>query len=249
MKNSTTRPIANTPTLQPKTLIVIVPTVLAIIITLFMARRLLTGRGYSTGLHTSRPLATETAPAAQSLTPYSPSHGDVIATRIALCNFFPVEITDIILHIAEYYPRLISALPAHHLDQPLTVTEGRRLVVLSPPIQRPDSISRVLIQTESHDQGWSSHPRDQGRYRNSWTWLDLGVVRNTSGDIPAPEWRIYTNIRATLDWQAKEVILDTSNETVGALLPGDSLVIWAGARFPAWVNYVRSAKIEVSYEI
>ena len=58
----------------------------------------------------------------------------------------------------------------------------------------------------------------------------LGVVRNTSGDIPAPEWRIYTNVHASGDWQAKEVILKTSNETVGALLPGDSLAIWAGAR-------------------
>jgi hypothetical protein len=205
--------------------------------------------GSSPGLHPSLLLAPESPPVVHPPTPYTPSHEDVIAVRAALRHLLPLDITDVILHIAEYYPLLISALPAHHLDQPLTVTEGRRLVVLSPPIQRPDSISRVLIQTESHDQGWSRNPPDQGKYRNSWTWLDLGVVRNTSGDIPAPEWRIYSNLRATLDWQAKEVILDTSNETVGALLPGDSLVIWAGARFPAWVNYVRSAKIEVNYKI
>ena len=181
-------------------------------------------------MHPSLPRATEPAPAAQSLTPYSPSHGDVIATRIALCNFFPVEITDIILHIAEYYPRLISVLPAHHFNKPLTVQDGRCQVIVSPPIQRPDSISRVVIQTESHDQGWSSYPQDRGTFRNSWTWLDLGVVRGTSGGIPAPEWRIYTNVHASGDWQAKEVILMTSNETVGALLPGDSLAIWAEAR-------------------
>jgi hypothetical protein len=94
--------------------------------------------------------------------------------------------------------------------------------------------------------------QQSARLRKVQEFVDLarfGVVRNTSGDIPAPEWRIYTNVRASLDWQANEVILDASNETVSALLPGDSLVIWAGVRFPKWVNYVRSAKIEVTYEI
>jgi hypothetical protein len=175
-------------------------------------------------------LAPESPPIPQPPAPYSPSREDVVATRAVLRNFLPLDITDIILNIAEYYPRLISVLPPHHLDNPLTVSEGRRQVVVSPPIQRPDSISRVLIQTESHDQGWSSYPQDQGTFRNSWTWLDLGVVRNTSGGIPAPEWRIYTNVHASDEWQPKEVILDISNETVGALLPGDSLAIWAGAR-------------------
>ena len=172
----------------------------------------------------------ESAPVVQPPIPYSPSHEDVIETRDALRNFLPVEVADKILHIAEYYPRLTSVLPSHHFENPLTVSDGRRQVVVSPPIQRPDAISRVIIQTESHDQGWSSFPQDQGTSRNSWTWLDLGVVRNTSGGIPAPEWRVYTNLHASRDWQATDVVLDTNNETVDALLPGDSLAIWAGAR-------------------
>jgi len=172
----------------------------------------------------------ESAPVPQLPIPHNPSHEDVIETRDVLRHFLPLELADNILHIAEYYPRLISILPSHHFENPLTVTDGRRQVVVSPPIQRPDFISRVLIQTESHDQGWSSYAQDRGTFRNSWTWLDLGVVRNTSGGIPAPEWRIYTNIHASNDWQATEVVLDTSNETVDALLPGDSLAIWAGAR-------------------
>lgn len=174
--------------------------------------------------------ASDSAPVTQLPNPYNPSHEDVIATRDILRHFLPLELADKILHTAEYYPRLTSVLPSHHFENPLTVSDGRRQVVVSPPIQRPDFMSRVLIQTESHDQGWSSYSQDRGTFRNSWTWLDLGVVRNTSGGIPAPEWRIYTNMHASDDWQATEVVLDMSNETVAALLPGDSLAIWAGAR-------------------
>ena len=132
--------------------------------------------------------------------------------------------------MSEYYPRLISILPALYFDDPLTVSDGRRQVVVSPPIQRPDIIATVLIQAESHDQGWSSRPRDEGPHKYSWTWLDLGVIRDTNGGIPAPEWRIHTNLRASKDWEATDVSIDMDNETVGALLPGDSLAIWAGAR-------------------
>jgi len=191
----------------------------------------------------------ESAPVIQPPIPWSPSHEDVIEARTALRHFLPLELVDKVLHTAEYYPRLTSILPAHHFDNPLTVSDGRRQVVVSPPVHRPDIIASVLIQTESHDQGWSSYPQDQGTFRNSWTWLDLGVVRNTPGGIPAPEWRIYTNLHASDDWQPTEVSIDLDNETVGALLPGDSLAIWAGARFPGWENNVRSAKIEVIYKI
>jgi hypothetical protein len=106
---------------------------------------------------------------------------------------------------------------------------GRRQVVVSPPIQRPEIIAHIVILTESHDQGWSSYPQDEGTFRNSWTWLDLGVVRNTPGGIPAPEWRIYTNLLRRTTGKP-QTFPDMNNETVGALLPGDSLTIWAGAR-------------------
>ncbi|CAG8791976.1 9449_t:CDS:2, partial [Gigaspora rosea] len=29
---------------------------------------------------------------------------------------------------------------------------------------------KIEIACESHDQGWSSYPRDHGTYNNSWTW-------------------------------------------------------------------------------
>src|SRR5260221_12703464 len=112
--------------------------------------------------------ASDSALVIQLPIPYNPSHEDVITPRDILRHFLPLELADKILHAAEYYPRLTSVLPSHHFENPLTVSDGRRQVVVSPPIQRPDSISRVLIQTYSHDQGWSSYSQDQGTFRSSW---------------------------------------------------------------------------------
>ncbi|KAI9465025.1 hypothetical protein BJY52DRAFT_1114422 [Lactarius psammicola] len=124
--------------------------------------------------------------------------------------------------------------------------------MLTSPIVDSEFISRVVIRTESHDQGWSSFPQDQGTFNNSWTWLDLALVRDPTKSTPMeipPDWRIYTNLHASRTWQTNEVVLDTSNEIIGALRPGDSLAIWVEARYPGWVNIVRSARIEVVYRL
>ncbi|KAH8994323.1 hypothetical protein EDB86DRAFT_3078179 [Lactarius hatsudake] len=183
---------------------------------------------------------------------YTPSRADVIATRSIFLRHFPLELVDIILAAADYYPHDVSAMPRRHFNHPLAVREGRFQTMLTSPIVDSEFISHVVIRTESHDQGWSSYPRDQGSFNNSWTWLELALVRNATESAPTetpPDWRIYTNLHASRTWQTNEVVLDKSNEIIGALRPGDSLAIWAEARFPGWVNMVRSAKIEVVYRI
>jgi len=187
-----------------------------------------------------------------SSNPYTPSRADVIATRSTLLRRFPLELVEIILDAAKYYPHSVFALPAHHFNHPLAIRDGRSQAMLTLPIVDSEFISRVVIRTESHDQGWSSYPQDQGTFNNSWTWLDLVLVRNPNESAPTetpPDWRIYSNLHASRTWQTKEVVLDKSNEIIGALRPGDSLAIWAEARFPGWVNIVRSAKIEVVYRL
>ncbi|KAN0124657.1 hypothetical protein V8E53_015693 [Lactarius tabidus] len=216
--------------------------------------------------HSADPLESYHASAAQSVSSvassdisdsdpsnrYTPSRADVIAARSILLSHFPTELVEIILDVAQYYPHSFFAMPGHHFNHPLTVQDLRVQAMLTGPIVDSKFISRVVIRTESHDQGWSSYPQDQGTFNNSWTWLDLALVRNPSEGAPPetpPDWRIYTNLHASRSWQSKEVILDTSNEVIGALRPGDSLAIWAEARYPGWVNNVRSASIEVVYEL
>ena len=169
----------------------------------------------------------------ESSNQYTPSRADVFATRSVLNRHFPWELVEIILDGAEYYPHGVFAMPAHHFNHPLAAGDGRHQAVLTSPIVDSEFISQVIIRTESHDQGWSSYPQDQGTFNNSWTWLDLALVRNPSESAPAenpPDWRIYTNLHASRTWQTKEVVLDRSNEIISALRPGDSLAIWAEAR-------------------
>lgn len=166
---------------------------------------------------------------------YTPSRADVIATRSILFRHFPLELVDKILDAAQYYPRSVFAMPTHDFHHPLAVRDGRFLAMQTSPIVDTEFISRVVIRTESHDQGWSSFPQDQGTFNNSWTWLDLALVRNLNppesvATESPPDWRIYTNLHASKTWQTKEVILDTSNEIINALRPGDSLAIYAEAR-------------------
>ena len=164
---------------------------------------------------------------------YTPSRSDVVAARSILFRHFPSELVEIILNAAQYYPHSVFAMPARHFNHPLAVRDGRLQAMITSPIMDPEFISRIVIRTESHDQGWSSYPQDQGTFNNSWTWLDLALVRNPSERAPTetpPDWKIYTNLHASRTWQTKEVVLDTSNEIIGALRPGDSLAIWAEAR-------------------
>lgn len=182
---------------------------------------------------TSSVASSDISSQSESSNQYNPSRADVIATRGVLLRHFPSELVAIILDAAEYYPHCIFAMPAHHFDHPLQVLDGRIQAVLTLPIVDSEFISRVVIRTESHDQGWSSYPNDQGTFNNSWTWLDLALVRNpnesTSAESP-PNWRIYTNLHASRTWQNKEVALDKSYAIIGALRSGDSLAIWAEAR-------------------
>jgi hypothetical protein len=163
---------------------------------------------------------------------HNPSRADIIAVRTILLHLLPLELVDTVLHAAEYYSHYTSSMPLQH--SPLMVRDGRSPAVISPPLPHLGSILRVIIRTESHDQGWSSYPEDKGTFNNSWTWLDLAVLRSMFGSASTEthvvDWRIYTNIHASEAWQTTEVILDKSNDVVAALEPGDSLIVWAKAR-------------------
>jgi hypothetical protein len=200
--------------------------------------------------HSTSSLSSSNAPAAQSISSvassdisthsepsnqYTPSRADVIATRSILIRHFPLELVEKILDDAQYYPHSVFAMPTRHFNHPLKVRGGRLLAIQTEPIVDTEFISRVVIRTESHDQGLSSYRKDQGTFNNSWTWLDLSLVRNLNPPESAatespPDWRIYTNLHASRTWQTIELVLDTSNEIINALRPGDSLAIFAAAR-------------------
>ncbi|GAA5925734.1 uncharacterized protein JCM15063_005102 [Sporobolomyces koalae] len=172
-----------------------------------------------------------------------------------------------------------------------------------------DSIERIRILTESHDQGFSSSLEYQGTREGSYSWFELALVRPT---VPPPEpipdpdhmpgsfastessppaatvappprpsrclpqletiarTRLYSNLHARREFLQHEVSFekprrddgpsDSSTEpepvdperlTAGQDLvklarPGDRFVLYAMAQYPAWSNYIRRCRIDVS---
>ncbi|KAI0264020.1 hypothetical protein BC834DRAFT_885152, partial [Gloeopeniophorella convolvens] len=182
-----------------------------------------------------------------------PSPADILITRFSLLRRLPIELVDLILHAAEYYSRCTDSFVAFPPDREIMrVRGGARLAALTPPIPHPECIMKVVIRTESHDQGWSPYPlKDHGTYNNSWTWFELQILGKDSAAgyrgvvLDVPGWRICTNRHARIDWQVVEVVLDRTNEVVSGLRPGNRLGVVAKARYPGWVNNVRRAEIDV----
>jgi hypothetical protein len=175
--------------------------------------------------------------------PHNPSHADIIETRLSLLRLLPIELVDEILHAAEYYTLYSDTLRISELTISEYNLKTTRVVARTPPIWHPGAIVRVVIRTETHDQGWSSYPEDHGTRNGSWTWIDLRVCRREAAHLGHNElelehdcstpYRVYTNIHAEKNWQSNETTLDlnSSHSLLEHMRPGDMLILCAEARW------------------
>ena len=107
-------------------------------------------------------------------------------------------------------------------------------------------VKLIVMECESHDQGWSSYPNDKGTRRNSWTWGDLSVLSSEAVEEFKQD-RVYTNLHATDSWEMHRQEYGASDQLVKHLTPGKRLVLSLNAMFPGWVNNVRYAKLTVYF--
>ncbi|GIL57061.1 hypothetical protein Vafri_12348 [Volvox africanus] len=127
-------------------------------------------------------------------------------------------------------------------------------------------VDKIVVEVDSHDQGWSDYCRDQGTYNNSWTWGELILLGPTGQPVHHdgnPE-RLYTNLHAIPDWQTQTIVLGPAHplvQEVNAVLgqrpaaavthmPQDpySLQLLICAAFQGWCNHVRKARIELCFK-
>jgi hypothetical protein len=106
------------------------------------------------------------------------------------------------------------------------ISDGKILLLASPKLMRPPTT--VSFRISSHDQGWSSHPQNQGTYNNSWTWFEA-TIKKPSGR-QGGSWRVATNMHAKWDWQEHVVNWGREDEMVEQLREGDKIYIYAWAR-------------------
>ncbi|KIK52057.1 hypothetical protein GYMLUDRAFT_50129 [Collybiopsis luxurians FD-317 M1] len=134
----------------------------------------------------------------------SPSERDVDAVREYFLQFLPLELIDLVLDYAEYWPCLrvdtnkeIDALASRTISG-----EATWLYLISPFIppreikgvdSRHRRIRKVKFDMESNDQGWGGEPEHRGpfaqgkitlnvefhtgTYNGSWSWFEAIIFR------------------------------------------------------------------------
>ena len=110
---------------------------------------------------------------AENTEPFYPTEKDVLSLQKYLLPYLPVELIDAILDMAEYWPSVhaerfldVEVFSASHDDSLYPSSELCYLV--TPRIPREARfIKQVVIQTESHDQGWGGEPEHRGTHTDT----------------------------------------------------------------------------------
>jgi hypothetical protein len=196
---------------------------------------------------------------------YSPrTPREIYHTAFLLRQKLPPELVPSILDFAEYWLLSEKSLRRHqsiaqrHLQRDDGGERGF-LYLLSDPIASDylqysslHPVRKIIFTLSSRDQGWSDFSNDHGTRNNSWTWFDA-VVQDTATDYAAapPRRRLATNIHAGQDWE-KQVITwgeDAEDEEeshwIKTLEREQMIGVEVYARFQAWTNRVRWAKIQI----
>lgn len=125
---------------------------------------------------------------------YHPSsENEVLHAQQTLMNFVPVELADLIIDYAQYWPRLANfreSNPPVRIDstsssggvlndayQFYVVTEGPTSGWSDSNRKVVRKVRKVVFRIWSHDQGWGGDDGLVGNYEGSWTWFEAAIWR------------------------------------------------------------------------
>jgi hypothetical protein len=114
---------------------------------------------------------------------HCPTLEDVFAVRRSLLVFVPVELANLILNEANYWPKAtLNFDPEDPLvlsDRDATVcclvTSKIRDLLLNGPYM---IVKMIRFKIVSHDQGWCDENHFSERYKGSYTWFEAIIVRD-----------------------------------------------------------------------
>jgi hypothetical protein len=169
---------------------------------------------------------------------FHPTPQDIALVR----SLFPLppELVTQILDSAEYWAlsRVTRPGSTHFRDANVRYLQ-------SPPIQAGEfthPLRRLVITTDSKDQGWSSYSETHGTREGSWTWFELTLDDGETGD-EIVRVEVVRNIHAGQGYVKHRAVIE-DERVLKQAKKGDRLSVWVRAMYPGWQNYVRLVKIE-----
>ena len=152
----------------------------------------------------------------------------------------PPELATLILEHAEYwaFSRVTRSDSVHF-------RHANVRYLRTPPIQGgglTHPLRRVVVTTDSKDQGWSRHPETQGTREGSWTWFELTLDDGETGD-EIVRVEVVRNVHAGLRFENHRAVIE-DERVLKQAKEGDRLSVWVRAMRPGWENWVQSVTIE-----
>ena len=176
-----------------------------------------------------------------------------ILSKVLLPDLVPA-----IMDMAEFWADVPLATNIHEMRVTEENAGSVYLVAEIPQNFPPKGLRSVTFSVTSRDQGFTNFEQFRHTYHHSHTWFEVAVLpdddeKDTEHEEiktpPLGKW-IITNIHADKEWETHTVTWSCNDEDeeirdfVTSLQPGSKIAITAWARYPAWVNNVRSARID-----
>uniref|UniRef100_A0A8H7XVC4 Uncharacterized protein n=1 Tax=Psilocybe cubensis TaxID=181762 RepID=A0A8H7XVC4_PSICU len=142
---------------------------------------------------------------------YTPLPDDVDVVRGYLTLWVPVELANVIIDEAQYWPKVhFGVRPPDDVPTCVFETGGPECSLVTPKLSELIGttkfvrIKKVVFRTISHDQGFCSENNFPSKYLGSWTWFEAGIIREVEktsvGEQPGTEeGLILTRVRDFMD--------------------------------------------------
>lgn len=192
------------------------------------------------------------------LKPVGPPPSETYKTAFLLSQVIPGDVVPTVLDMAGFWIDVPLASTIHELKATEAEAGTAYLIAELPPTFPAKGLRSLTFTVTSRDQGWSWDAQWHGTYKRSWSWFEVVVIppdseeSTNSGEnkIRMPGRKIITNIHACKTYETHEVrwTYNDNDEEIRKLVRsirgGTKIAITAWARFPTWVNDVRSARID-----
>ncbi|KAF8650933.1 hypothetical protein AX16_005031 [Volvariella volvacea WC 439] len=164
-------------------------------------------------------------------TVYIPSEQHVKSVRYLLQYFLPLELVDLIIEDAEYWPRLHS-----ERSERITVAAADEIpslksvwcYLVSPPVPDPiqalgeSKTRRIEFKVQSHDQGWATHP-------GPWSWFEAVIIPapgKTTPDWLSAALRDPINLRTHSKGAAFDQLFEDPQNTMRWHIASNPIAVW-----------------------